>query len=44
MKSYLTFKTAGVDFACDFDDIIRIEAAADKTVTAAPSFPTAFTP
>lgn len=39
MKSYLTFKTAGVDFACDFDDIIRIEAAADKTVTAAPSFP-----
>ncbi len=39
MKSYLTFKTAGVDFACDFDDVIRIEAADGKAVTAAPSFP-----
>ncbi len=39
MKSYLIFKTAGVDFACDFDDIIRIEAAAGKEVTVAPAFP-----
>lgn len=39
MKSYLTFKTAGVYFACDFDDIIRIEAAAGTTVTPAPAFP-----
>lgn len=39
MKSYLTFKTSGVYFACDFEDVIRIEAAVGKQVTPAPAFP-----
>lgn len=39
MKNYLTFRTSGVYFACDFEDIIRIEAAAGKPVTPAPAFP-----
>lgn len=39
MKSFLTFKTSDVYFACDFDDIIRIEAAAGKKITPAPAFP-----
>ncbi len=35
----MLFKTAGVDFACDFDSIIRIDAASSADITPAPSFP-----
>ena len=39
MSTYLTFRTAGLLFAAEFSDIIRIVAAEDTAVTPAPNFP-----
>lgn len=39
MSAYLTFKTAELCFAADFDDVIRILAAGEAAVTPAPNFP-----
>ncbi|MCD8094712.1 MAG: hypothetical protein LUE12_01090 [Ruminococcus sp.] len=38
-KNFLTFKAAGVRFACSFESVIRIEAAKAAEITPAPAFP-----
>ena len=35
----LLFKTGGISFACEFSDVLKIEAAVDRKVTPAPGFP-----
>ncbi len=39
MSNFLLFKTAGILFACAFEDIIRIVPAAGAELTPAPAFP-----
>lgn len=39
MKTYLTFKTSGVNFAAELTDIIRIIPSGEAAVSPAPNFP-----